>query len=101
MTSKGAWAEGLSETELFNGVYVYAILDLSQLDMEPSAARVHLVVSGHSHKTAIERREGVVYVNPGSAGPRRFRLPVTVAEVAVIGGQVTASIVELEAASAA
>ena len=98
---KGAWADALPETELFefNGRYVYAIHDLSQLDIEPSAAGVHLVVSGHSHKPVVEHREGVVYVNPGSAGPRRFRLPVAVAEVLVLGGQVSARVVELEVTS--
>jgi uncharacterized protein len=100
---KGVWAEALPETELFefNGTYIYAIHDLSQLDIEPSAAGVHVVVSGHSHKPVVERRGTVLYVNPGSAGPRRFRLPVAVAEVIVIGGQVSARIVELEVASAA
>jgi putative phosphoesterase len=94
---KGPWAEALPETELFgfNGVYVYVIHDLSQLDIVPSAAGVQVVVSGHSHKPQVERREGVVYVNPGSAGPRRFRLPVAVAEVLVAGGQITARVVEL------
>lgn len=95
---KGAWAEALPETELFEfyGAYIYAIHDLSQLDIEPSAAGVHVVVSGHSHKPVVEHREGVVYVNPGSAGPRRFRLPVAVAEVVVMDGQVSARIVELQ-----
>ncbi len=60
-----------------------------------------MVVSGHSHKPVVERRGTVLYVNPGSAGPRRFRLPVAVAEVIVIGGQVSARIVELEVTSAA
>jgi uncharacterized protein len=100
---KGAWAEAIPETELFefNGTYVYAIHDLSQLDIEPSAAGVHVVVSGHSHKPAVQRRDGVLYVNPGSAGPRRFRLPIAVAEVVVIGDQVSARVVELEVSSAA
>ena len=100
---KGAWAEALPETELFefNGTYVYAIHDLSQLDIEPSAAGVQVVVSGHSHKPAVERRDGVLYINPGSAGPRRFRLPIAVAELVVIGGQVNARVVELEVGGAA
>ena len=95
---RGAWAEALPETELFefNGSYIYAIHDLAQLDIEPLAAGVHVVVSGHSHKPLIEHRDGVVYVNPGSAGPRRFRLPVAVAELQVVGGEVKARIVELE-----
>jgi putative phosphoesterase len=100
---KGSWAEALPETELFefNGTYVYAIHDLAQLDIEPSAAGVQVVVSGHSHKPAVERRDGVLYVNPGSAGPRRFSLPIAVAELVVIGGQVSARVVELEVAGAA
>jgi len=100
---RGAWADALAETELveIDGTCVYAIHDLAQLDMEPAAAGVHVVVSGHSHKPVIERRDGVVYVNPGSAGPRRFRLPITVAELEVNGSEVNARIVELEVGSAA
>lgn len=99
----GAWADALAETELFrfNGTCIYAIHDLAQLDIEPSAAGVHVVVSGHSHKPAIERRDGVLYVNPGSAGPRRFRLPVAVAELIVRNGEISARIVQLEVAGAA
>ena len=95
---KGVWAETISETELFefNGTYVYAIHDLSQIDIEPSAAGVQVVVSGHSHKPLVEQRDGVLYVNPGSAGPRRFRLPIAVAELVVIDGQVNARVVEFE-----
>ncbi|HUL66268.1 MAG TPA: metallophosphoesterase family protein [Burkholderiaceae bacterium] len=100
---RGAWADALAKTELveIDGTCVYAIHDLAQLDMEPAAAGVHVVVSGHSHKPVIERRDGVVYVNPGSAGPRRFRLPITVAELEVNGSEVNARIVELEVGSAA
>jgi uncharacterized protein len=95
---KGIWADTLPETELleFNGTYIYVIHDLAQLAIEPSAAGVRVVVSGHSHKPMIERRDEVVYVNPGSAGPRRFRLPVAVAELTIIGGEVSARIVELD-----
>jgi putative phosphoesterase len=95
---KGAWAEALPETELFeiHGTYIYAIHDLALLDIEPSAAGVQAVISGHSHKPGVEHRDGVIYVNPGSAGPRRFRLPVAVAELTIIGGSVSARIVELE-----
>ena len=99
----GPWAEALSETELFefNGAYVYAIHDLAQIDIDPPSAGVRVVVSGHSHKPVIEHREGVVYVNPGSAGPRRFRLPVAVGELVVVGGELNARIVELEVGRAA
>ena len=100
---KGAWADALLETELFEfkGAYIYAIHDLAQLAIEPSSAGVSVVVSGHSHKPAVEHREGVIYVNPGSAGPRRFRLPVAVAELVVNGAAVNARIVELEVSDAA
>jgi uncharacterized protein len=95
---KGAWAEALPETELFeiHGAYIYAIHDLALLDIEPSAAGVQVVVSGHSHKPGIEHRDGVIYLNPGSAGPRRFRLPVAVAELTIVGGSISARIVELQ-----
>ena len=74
---------------------VYAIHDLSQIDIDPAAAGVRVVVSGHSHKPKIEERGGVLYVNPGSAGPRRFKLPIAVAELIVVDDAVTARIVEL------
>ena len=95
---RGPWADALAETELFelDGTCIYVIHDLAQLDIEPVAAGVHVVVSGHSHKPGIERREGVLYVNPGSAGPRRFRLPIAVAELQLEGGEVNARIVHFE-----
>jgi putative phosphoesterase len=95
---KGAWAEGIPETELFefSGIYVYAIHDLSLLDLDPSAAGIQVVVSGHSHKPLIEKRDGVVFVNPGSAGPRRFKLPISVADILIEGAAISSRIVELE-----
>jgi putative phosphoesterase len=95
---RGTWADAIAPTERleFNGATVYALHDLSLLDIDPVAAGVHVVVSGHSHKPAVEHREGVLYVNPGSAGPRRFRLPIAVAEIVVLNGRVNARIVELE-----
>jgi putative phosphoesterase len=94
----GAWADRLAETELFEfgGAFIYAIHDLSLLDIEPSAAGVQVVICGHSHKPLTEHRDGVIYLNPGSAGPRRFRLPIALAELSVIGGEVSARIVELK-----
>jgi len=93
-----AWADRIAETELakFGDVSVYAIHDLARLDIDPRAAGVRVVVSGHSHKPKVEEREGVLYVNPGSAGPRRFRLPISVAELIVDGAAVTARIVLLD-----
>jgi putative phosphoesterase len=92
------WAEAIAETELvkFGGVHLYAIHDLAQLDIDPPAAGVRVVVSGHSHKPKIEEREGVLYVNPGSAGPRRFTLPISVAELIVDGASVTARVVSID-----
>jgi uncharacterized protein len=91
------WAAGIVETEFLRvgSVLVYAIHDLSQIDIDPAGAEVRVVVSGHSHKPQIEERGGVLYVNPGSAGPRRFKLPIAVAELEVLGETVTARIIEL------
>jgi putative phosphoesterase len=100
---RGAWAESVRETELLRvgGVCVYAIHDLAELDIEPAAAGIHVVVSGHSHKPRVVERDGVLFVNPGSAGPRRFKLPVSVAELMIDDtGAVSARIVELEVQSA-
>jgi uncharacterized protein len=95
---KGPWARALPETELvpLGPLFVYVIHDLAQLDIEPQAAGVSAIVSGHSHKPLIEERHGILYVNPGSAGPRRFKLPVAVAELSIAGRSVTARIVELQ-----
>jgi len=89
------WAARIPETALLKagGVLVHAIHDLSQLAAAPAGARV--VVSGHSHKPKIEERGGVLYVNPGSAGPRRFKLPIAVAELIVDGDAVSARVIEL------
>jgi len=94
---RGAWANALPETELvkFGEIFIYVIHDLAQLDIDPIAAGVQVVVSGHSHKPVIEHHGGVVFVNPGSAGPRRFKLPISVAELRIAGPSVSARIVEL------
>ena len=97
---RGAWAAALRESELFRlgDVFVYAIHDLAEIDIEPRAAGVRVVVSGHSHRPSVEERDGVLYVNPGSAGPRRFRLPISLGELIVDGDAVSARITELEGA---
>lgn len=96
---KGSWADTLPETDLvqLGGAHIYVIHDLACLDIDPSAAGVQVVVSGHSHKPVVERRDGVLFVNPGSAGPRRFKLPISVAELAVAEGGVSARIIDLAA----
>ena len=89
----------LPATEMveLGGRYFYMVHSIHDLDIDPRAAGVGVVVSGHSHKPLIERKGGVMYLNPGSAGPRRFSLPVTVALVTVGDGEVDARIVGLEA----
>ena len=100
---KGAWAEDLAETELirFDDVFVYVIHDLAQLDIEPGAAGVRVVVSGHTHKPLVEERGGVLFINPGSAGPRRFRLPISIGELMIAGTSVSARTTELGVQNAA
>jgi uncharacterized protein len=93
----GEWADDLPESVLvqIGGVLMYVLHDLALLDIDPKAAGVRVVVSGHSHKPGIEVRQGVLYVNPGSAGPRRFKLPIAVAELVIVGEAITPCIVEL------
>ena len=93
------WATDLPVTQVVDAgdVRFYVLHELRKLDVDPVAAGFAAVISGHSHKPGIETRDGVLYLNPGSAGPRRFRLPITVGRVRVSGRQVTASIVELVA----
>jgi putative phosphoesterase len=80
---KGAWASKLPSTAVAEAgsTSIYVLHDIQQLELDPAAAEIDIVVSGHSHKPGRTERAGVLYVNPGSAGPRRFRLPVTVARL--------------------
>ena len=77
------WAKSLPETAAAEAgaVNIYVLHDLNALDLDPAAAGFHIVVSGHSHKPGRSERSGVGYINPGSAGPRRFSLPITVARL--------------------
>lgn len=87
----------LPETELveLGGVSIYMLHDLGALDLDPVSAGVSVVVSGHSHKSMIERRKGVLYFNPGSAGPRRFSLPVTLGLLLIEQGRLEPRLVDL------
>jgi putative phosphoesterase len=80
---QAAWASRLPMTAVAEAgpVRIYVLHDLQQLDLDPAAAEFGIVVSGHSHKPARTERAGVIYLNPGSAGPRRFQLPITVARL--------------------
>lgn len=89
---RGAWAQRLREAETVElaGIAVHVVHDLKELKLPPGA---RVVVSGHSHQPKVEEREGVLYVNPGSAGPRRFRLPISAGELRIAAGAVTAQLV--------
>jgi len=78
-----SWASALPETEVVEAgaATIFVLHDVHALDLNPAAAGFHIVVSGHSHKPGHTEREGVHYINPGSAGPRRFQLPITVARL--------------------
>ena len=80
---KAPWASSLPPTAVveFHSASIYVLHRLEDLDLDPAAAGFNVVVSGHSHQPRSEERDGVLYVNPGSAGPRRFRLPITVARL--------------------
>jgi uncharacterized protein len=94
---KGAWARKLPETEVveIGGVCVYVLHDLAQLDLKPQAAGFATVVSGHSHVAKQEIHDGVLYFNPGSAGPRRFKLPITVGRLTIALGKVRGEIIKI------
>jgi predicted phosphodiesterase len=76
---------------------LYVLHDVHQLHLDPEAAGMHVVVSGHSHRPACDRRGPVLYVNPGSAGPRRFRLPIAVGRLHLEHGELRFELVELAA----
>jgi uncharacterized protein len=96
------WAAELGETNQVNvgEVRIYVLHDLAQLDLDPVAVGFHVVVSGHSHRPAFEKRDGVLYVNPGSAGPRRFSLPVSVGTLEVSGLIIKPELLMLQVRSA-
>jgi len=93
----GDWAQALPETATLRigGLVLHVLHDLSALAIDPAAQGIAVVVSGHSHHPRIERRGGVLYVNPGSAGPRRFKLPIAVARLAIDAEQAHADLIEL------
>ncbi|MES2317860.1 MAG: metallophosphoesterase family protein [Pseudomonadota bacterium] len=92
------WAQGIADTARLDldEVSIYVLHNLATLDLDPFAAGIQVIISGHSHCPTKQFRSGILYLNPGSAGPRRFKLPVSVAEILVDGASVTARIIELE-----
>jgi hypothetical protein len=91
------WASAIPATQLlqFGAARIYVIHDLAQMDIDPTAAAIQVVMSGHSHKPSIQRRAGVIYINPGSAGPRRFKLPIALGELRIAAGSITPNWFEL------
>lgn len=94
---RAQWARDLPDTDVveIGPHHVYLLHDLSELDIDPAAARFAAVITGHSHKPAASVRDGVLYLNPGSAGPRRFRLPICVARLHVTERGLEHEILEL------
>jgi uncharacterized protein len=94
---KAAWSRSLPATEILEigGISIYILHDLAQLDLKPAAAGFHVVICGHSHVAKQEIRDGVLYFNPGSAGPRRFKLPVTVGRLIIEDGRVRGEIIKI------
>jgi len=94
----GAWAQKIPVTNVLETgeVSIYVLHSLQELDLKPEAAKFAAVVYGHSHVPKSEMKNGVLYFNPGSAGPRRFKLPVSIGRLILEGGKIDANILMLE-----
>ena len=94
----GLWAQGLPRTRTVTvgALRIHVIHDLNDLQIDPAAAGFAAVISGHSHQPSIRHQNGVLFLNPGSAGPRRFNLPVSVAQLRLAGAKLVAELVELQ-----
>jgi uncharacterized protein len=95
---RAPWASHLRDTDVVevNGALVYVLHNVRELDLDPQAAGFSVVIAGHSHKPSIEQRGAVLYLNPGSAGPRRFTLPISVAHLHTARQPFVARIIELD-----
>ena len=93
---RGPWAQSLLDREVLQAgeAFIYVIHNIAELDLDPTAG-FQAVVSGHSHQPGWREKDGVLYVNPGSAGPRRFKLPISVGRLTVAGTCVTAEVIDL------
>lgn len=92
-----SWARSFPETEVveLGGLHIYIIHDVNALDLNPKAAGFAAVISGHSHRPKQENKDGVLYFNPGSAGPLRFNLPITVGRIAISGSNLSGDILRI------
>lgn len=95
---RGAWAEALHERERIEigGVAIYVVHDLHDLDVAPETAGIKAVITGHSHRPLMKMENGVLYINPGSAGPRRFTLPISIGFLEIADGRVKGRLQTLE-----
>jgi putative phosphoesterase len=95
---KDAWSRRLPDAEVLElgGISIYVLHDLSHLDLKPKAAGFAVVISGHSHVPKQEMRDGVLYFNPGSAGPRRFKLPVSLGRLILEDGGLRGELLHLQ-----
>jgi uncharacterized protein len=100
---RGPWTKQLPATQIieFEGRSIHVLHDLNELEFDPVSAGFHAVIFGHSHRPKIETRGGVLYFNPGSAGPRRFNLPISVGRLTISAGALQAEIIDLGSASKA
>lgn len=91
------WTKRFPETEVVElaGIHIYILHDVNALDLNPKAAGFAAVISGHSHQPKQELKDGVLYFNPGSAGPKRFKLPTTVGRLEIVDGKMSGKIIEL------
>jgi putative phosphoesterase len=95
---RGTWAEALPETATVavGAFRLYVLHDVKSLALEPQAVGLHAVITGHSHRPLVQERQGVLFVNPGSAGPRRFKLPVAVAHLTITTQTLHAELITLD-----
>jgi putative phosphoesterase len=95
---RGMWADAIPETNVLEAgaALLYVIHNIDELDIDPGAAGFHAVIYGHSHKPMIEKKHGVLFMNPGSAGPRRFSLPVSTGQLLISGTHIAPQLIALE-----
>jgi uncharacterized protein len=94
---RGPWASSLPDNEVLQAgtAFIFVIHNIADLNLDPAAAGFRAVVSGHSHQPGWREKDGVLFVNPGSAGPRRFKLPIAVARLRIMDAGITAEVIEL------
>ncbi len=97
---RGGWALQLPETavlQVSEAIRLHMLHDLAALDLDPAAAGLRAVIYGHSHKPSIQQKKGILFINPGSAGPRRFSLPISVGKLLVEGDALSAELIQVQA----